>query len=190
MLERDDLQQPGELTSVRKAIKGRALIMWSHRTLALLLTSLCVGTLLAGETEVRQGDVGSDLSYRSPMLIETDLNLDWGSDGAWVLTNEFEKYVCDSVRLKELATRVTYKPYYVQIDLRVRTFTEPGQDKTVRIEFELFTPEGTVATGTLPAINAEEKKQGMGYLTIKVPGERWPVEGPLRLHISLSAVDD
>jgi hypothetical protein len=142
------------------------------------------------ERRVEQG-AGDDRRFTSPMIITTTMAAAGpANQRKWVSTSEFDGYVCDGVRLRELRTRVVPKRDHVRVDIGATTYTEPGRDKKVRLEIEILDSEKPIAFATILAIDAEERKLGRGRTMVQVPLERWPAGGPPRLKIALSAVDD
>jgi len=124
------------------------------------------------------------------MIIETDLPAPApdSSPRQWVTTSEFDRYLCDGVRVRELRTFVRLTRDRARVWVGVTTYTEPGHDKKVRVEIELFTLDGTIGHGTMDPIDAEESTTARTSLLIKVPRSKWSDDHPPKLRLSVFVV--
>jgi len=169
-------------------------------TVLLALFLVVTPLSFSGEATVRQGPVEptkevstGDQIFRSPMIIETELPAPAptsGSERPWHKTNEFERYVCDTVRIRELRTYVWEGRKETRVWVGVMTYTEPGVDKKVRIDLEVYTPSGIIGKGSIKSINAEEDETGHGVTRIRVPKSKWTENEHPQLRLSVFVTKD
>jgi len=168
------------------------------RRIALVAGLVAAGALAGGpQSAVRAADVkvtqgpANEKAMFSPLFLEMPLEVNLEtSKGLWVEVDDFDAWTCDFVHLRRISTRIIPHKDQVDLEIRVFTFTEASRDKAVRLAFHLIHDDELIGEAQIKHIEAEEKKNGYGTVTMSIPKVAWPTVASLVMKIDFYVTND